>query len=128
MYCEQNLSHVIKCKLLDAFSSEWELTPYVILHTQPEVLEVQYAFDIQGEELALWWVDLDWTPGAHQSLSITSLLSWTGRRKYNKKLIGQHENRTITDQLLSWAKQTRLGEICFIYYQSHQSRVMRNKN
>ena len=56
------------------------------------------------------------------------LLSWTGERKYNESLMGQDKDREVTQQLLSWAKQTRLGEkINFIYYQSNQNRIMRNK-
>jgi len=48
--------------------------------------------------------------------------------KVKKGLTGQDKDRQITQQLPSWAKQTRLGEIYFISYQSSQSKVKRNKN
>jgi len=38
-------------------------------------------------------------PGAHQSHSVTPLLSWTGERKYNKRLMGPDKDREITQQL-----------------------------
>ena len=42
----------------------------------------------------LWWVDPGWMPGAHQSRSITLLLSWTGeRRKYDERLVGRDKDR-----------------------------------
>jgi len=36
-------------------------------------------------EGAVWRVDPGWRPGAHQSRSITPLLSCTGERKYNER-------------------------------------------
>ena len=42
---------------------------------------------------SVWWVDPGWTPGAHQSRSITPLLSWTGERKYNERLMGLDKDR-----------------------------------
>ena len=36
----------------------------------------------------MWWGDPGWRPGAPQSCSITPLLSWTGERKYNYRLVG----------------------------------------
>jgi len=57
---------------------------------------------------------------------ITPLLNRTGERKYDERLVGQEENREITQQLPSWARQTTLREISLIYYQSNQSRIMRN--
>ena len=41
----------------------------------------------------LWWADPGWMPSAHQSCSITPLLSWTGERKYNKRLVGRGKDR-----------------------------------
>ena len=41
----------------------------------------------------MWWVDPGWTPGAHQSHSITHLLSWTGERKHNERFMGQDKDR-----------------------------------
>ena len=38
------------------------------------------------------------------------LLSWTGERKYNERLVGQDKDKEITQQLPSWAKQTQIGE------------------
>jgi len=39
------------------------------------------------------------------------LLSWIGEKKYNERLVGGDKGREgITQQLPSWAKQTRLGE------------------
>jgi len=69
--------------------------------------------------------DLGWMMGAHQSCTITPLLSWTGEGKQNERLVGRGKDREITQQLLSRAKQTQLGEINLIYCQSNQSRVMR---
>ena len=66
-------------------------------------------------------------PGAHQSHSVTPLLSWTGERKYNKRLMGPDKDREITQQLPWQANQTRLREINLIYCKSNQSRTMRNK-
>jgi len=37
------------------------------------------------------------------------LLSWIGERKYDERLEGQGQGK-ITHQLLSWTKQTELGE------------------
>ena len=37
------------------------------------------------------------------------LLSWTGEGKYNERLVSRGKDREITQQLLSRAKQTRLG-------------------
>ena len=52
------------------------------------------------------------------------LLSWTGERKYNARLMGGDKDREITHQLLSRAKQAGLGGKK-INYQSNQSRIMR---
>ena len=57
--------------------------------------------------MLLWWLDLGWMPGAALSLP---LLSCTGETKYNERLVGQDTDREITQQLLSWAKQTQLQE------------------
>jgi len=32
------------------------------------------------------------------------LLSWTGERKYNERLVGRDKHREITHQSQSWAK------------------------
>ena len=49
---------------------------------------------VQNEKMLLageniWWVDPGWMRGTHQSRFITPLLSWTGERKYNERLISQ---------------------------------------
>lgn len=36
-------------------------------------------------EIRLWWAELSWTPGSHQSHSIIPLLSWTGEKKNTRK-------------------------------------------
>jgi len=62
------------------------------------------------------------------SHTITPPPQLDGKIKAKKGLMGQDKDRQITQQLPSWAKQTRLGEIYFISYQSSQSKVKRNKN
>ena len=55
-----------------------------------------------------------------------SLPSSAGQGRENI-MKGSWVDREVTHQLPSRAKQTRLGEISLIYYQSNQSRIMRNK-
>jgi len=43
--------------------------------------------------VAVWWVDPDWMPGAHQSCSITLLLSSIRERKYNEGFVSQDKDR-----------------------------------
>jgi len=52
----------------------------------------------------VWWVDLGWMPGTHQATLSLPLLSWTGERKRNKRLMGQDKDREIAWQLASQAK------------------------
>ena len=74
------------------------------------------------------WHQLSWMPGAHQSHSITAPPQLDRGEKIQQKAHGLRQGQgAITQQLPSWAKQTPLGEISFIYYQSNQSRIMRNK-
>jgi len=56
------------------------------------------------------------------------LLSWTEEKKYDKRLVGQEKDgeRSLSSYHW-WSKQTQLGEICLIYRQSNQSRLMGNK-
>ena len=42
----------------------------------------------QSRFLYVGVVDPGWSPGAHQSCSVTALLSCTGERKCNKRLLG----------------------------------------
>jgi len=58
----------------------------------------------------LWWVNTGWMSGAHQSRSITLLLSWTGERKYNERLMGWDKDGEITDQILSQENRLNLGK------------------
>lgn len=41
----------------------------------------------------LLWADPDWTPCAQQRPSITSILKYTGNRKYHEQLLGQDKDR-----------------------------------
>jgi len=57
------------------------------------------------------WVNPGWTPGAHQSRSITALLSWTEERKIQQKACrlrqgqGDHAAITITAKTdLTWGE------------------------
>jgi len=53
----------------------------------------------------LWWVDLDWTPGAHQAA--LSLLSRQQEEKNDgERLVGRDKDRVITQQLPSQEKQS----------------------
>jgi len=54
------------------------------------------------------------------------LLSWTEDKKYDERLLGPVMEKDITQQLLSWAKQTQLGQISLIFHQSNQSSIRRN--
>ena len=74
----------------------------------------------------VWWVDPGWMPGPHQSHSITPLLNWTGERKLNERLVGRDKDRerSLTNYHHG---QNRLDLGKLVYYQSSQSRIMRNK-
>jgi len=54
----------------------------------------------------LWWVDLGWSPDAHQTALSLLILNRTGEENMMEKLIKRDKDREITHQLLSWAKQT----------------------
>lgn len=41
----------------------------------------------------MWWFGSGWIPDAHQSRSITLLLSWTEKRKYSESLVNQEKER-----------------------------------
>ena len=60
----------------------------------------------------MWGVDPGWLPGARESCS------WAGQGRENKMLVGHAKDREITHQLLSQAKQSRLGENQFITNQT----------
>lgn len=74
----------------------------------------------------VWWVGYGWMLGSHQSSSINPLLSWTGDGKCNERLLFWNKYREVGHQLLSQAKQTRLGEINLSI--KTQSRIIRNEN
>lgn len=71
------------------------------------------------------WVGSGCMPGAHQSCSITPLSP--GRENMRGSQLKTRAGRYHSAVLLSQAKQTRLGEISLIYYQTNQSRIIRNK-
>lgn len=53
------------------------------------------------------WVDPGWATGAHQSCSVTALLSWTKESKHDKRPVGQDEDR---DRLTNYCdSQNRLN-------------------
>lgn len=68
-----------------------------------------------------------WMPGAHRSCSITPLISWTEKRKYNEglwvKMKTERDHRLITVT----SKTDSTWEMSLIYYQSNQTRIMRDK-
>lgn len=66
------------------------------------------------------------TPGAHQSCSITPLLSWTGEKKIMKVLWFGIMTGKSTHQSLSQVKQTQPGGNMWTYCQSNQNRRVRN--
>lgn len=61
------------------------------------------------------------------ALSLPSAAAQGRERTSDERLMGWGKDREITQQLPSWEKQTSLGEVSLIYYQSHQSRILRNK-
>lgn len=52
----------------------------------------------------LWWVDLGWPWGAHQTTLSLHFLNCTGDIKHNEKFMGWSKDKEITYQLLSQAK------------------------
>jgi len=79
------------------------------------------CLDIVFVFVYMWWVDSGWTPGAHQSRSITRL-SWTGETKYNERLTGCDEDRTrpVTNYHHG---QNRLNLGKLVYLTANQIRV-----
>ena len=75
----------------------------------------------------LWWVDLGWGPGVHQSHSIPPLFCWAGERKCNERLLSRDEDRERSlPSYCHGQNRLNLGEK-LINYWSKQSRIMRNK-
>jgi len=58
----------------------------------------------------MWWVNLGWLPGAHQTVPSFSFLSKAGGERKMKNLVGRDKNKDIAHQLLSQANQTQLGK------------------
>jgi len=52
----------------------------------------------------LWWVDLDWTPGAHGATPSLLLLKKDRVRKYDNEFMGRDKDGEITYESLSRAK------------------------
>jgi len=81
------------------------------------------------ESESMWWVGPGWTPGGPESRSITPLLSWTGERKYNKRIMGQDKGRGRSlSSYCHGQNRLSLGKMKLIYCQSNQSRVVRKEN
>jgi len=57
---------------------------------------VAFQLNLSPTHRDVWWVDLGWTPGPHQSHFITVLLSWTGERNTRKRLVGGDKDRGIS--------------------------------
>lgn len=55
-------------------------------------------------------VDLGWLPDAHSTTLSCCLQSRTGGESRMKNLVGQENDREMSNQLLSLARQTELGE------------------
>jgi len=58
--------------------------------------------------------------------AVAPLLGWAGERKCNGRLVGREKDRERSLGK-SRANQSQLGENSLIYYQSNQSRVIRNR-
>ena len=66
-------------------------------------------------------------PGAHQSCSVTALLSWTEGGKYSERLVGRGKGRGIAHRLPAQVEQTWLGEKLIQFITDSQSQIKRNK-
>lgn len=66
----------------------------------------------------MWWFGSAWIPGAHQSCSITLLLSWA-KKKYSEILMNQEKERREYSLIAVQGKTENywgnLGKI--VYYQ-----------
>lgn len=51
-------------------------------------LGINYRAELK-KKLQIFFVDPAWTLHAHQTCSITALLSWAGEKKHNEKLMGK---------------------------------------
>lgn len=75
-------------------------------------------------EVTFWWIHPDWMPGADQSHSVTALHRWTGgRKKKNLMSWDKGRKRSLTND----HNGQNWGKIILIYWQSSQSKIMRNK-
>ena len=93
-----------------------------------QILIVSCQFEYGGSDLSrLWWVDLDWTPGAHQAALSLPFSAGQGEKNYNKRLVGQDQDRERSfTNYHHGQNRLNLGKINTVYCQSNQSRVMRN--
>lgn len=87
----------------------------------------------QDSSKYLQWADLDWTTSVHQSHSISPFFSQTGKRNYNEMFVDGVKNRERSPPITMMGKTDLTfeiclnDEICLIYQQSIQSRMMKNK-
>jgi len=74
----------------------------------------------------LAWINARCPPKPLLSLP---LLSWTGERKYNERLEGQDKDRerSLTNYCQERNRLNLGRKGSLIYYQSNQSRIVRNK-
>jgi len=70
-----------------------------------------------------------WTPRAHQKCSITPLLSWTGERKYDDRLVGREKDgeRSLTNYHHGQSRLNVMRKKSLICHQSSQSKIITNK-
>jgi len=68
-------------------------------------------------------------PGAHQSPLSLSVLSWTGKKKYDERLMGQDKDRerSLTNYCHGQNRLNLGRNRSLIYHQSNWGRIMRNK-
>lgn len=63
--------------------------------TDPQKILLEKHWTLRNTSYVLWWINPGCLPHVHQSQSITSLLSWTGETKCNKRLTGWEKDREI---------------------------------
>ena len=85
------------------------------------------SFQAKAYVIGLWWVDPGWTPGAHQSRSITPSPQLDRGENNNERLMGRDKDRerSLTNYHHRH-NRLNLGKLTQFIAKS-QSRVMRNK-
>lgn len=63
--------------------------------SDPQKILLENHWTLRNTSYVLWWINPGCLPHVHQSQSITSLLSWTGETKCNKRLTGWEKDREI---------------------------------